>query len=228
MAFDLFNKKNLLILILILVVVYLVSGQMSSHSKLKDYKNQMLKFDLKEQKYIETIDDNGNKIIEQEQIILTQKDAIAHNLLEITDLKKINSQISVTTITRIDSVFIPVIDTINRVIYDTTGIAFLELPTEFSVRNNYYSLNTTIKSTGMMIDSLYLYNKQVITLGMKSNGVFRKPTPTVLITNDNPYVQVSGLNNIVIKEDLRFYDKKKFWFYTGLGIGIIAPIILIK
>ena len=44
----------------------------------------------------------------------------------------------------------------------------------------------------------------------------------------NPYVNVNSLNNVVIRNDLRFYDKKGFWFGVGVGTGILIPAILIK
>ena len=76
----------------------------------------------------------------------------------------------------------------------------------------------------MWIDSLYLcIIDKTITLGMKSNGFFKSPTPTVLVKNENPYVNVNSLRNVVIKNDTRFYDKKGFWFGVGVGTGILIP-----
>jgi len=226
--FDIFKKTNLLIVGLILLIIYLLSGQINSSNELHDFKEQILKFELSEQKYIERIDENGDKIIEQQQVILSQKDAVELGLLKIAELKKVNSQVVINTIIRIDSVFIPITDTVHTIVYDTSGVALLSLPASFGVKNEWYSLNTTIDFEGKLIDSLSLFNRQTITFGMKSNGLFKKPSPMLLLTNDNPYVRVNELNNIVIKNDLRFYDKNKFWFYAGLGVGIIAPIILIK
>ena len=80
----------------------------------------------------------------------------------------------------------------------------------------------------MLIDSLSLYNKQTITFGLKSNGFLKKPTPSLVVKNENPYVNVNSLNNVVIRNDLRFYDKKGFWFGVGVGTGILIPAILIK
>tara|TARA_A100001201_G_C4075715_1_gene197257 strand:+ start:362 stop:964 length:603 start_codon:yes stop_codon:yes gene_type:complete len=198
------------------------------NSKLQDYKNQVVKFKNGEQVFIEKLNEKGEKIAEQDQIILSQKDAIAHNLLQIENLKKINSQVQVQTITKIDSVFIPIIDTVERVIYDTTGLALLKLPTKFGLNNEWYSLYSTINTDGMLIDSLSLYNQQTITFGMKSNGFLKKPTPSLVVKNENPYVSVNSLSNIVIKNDTRFYDKKGFWYGLGVGTGILIPAIIIN
>jgi len=34
------------------------------------------------------------------------------------------------------------------------------------------------------------------------------------------------MQNIIIKNDLKFYDKKGFWFGLGLGTGVFIPLLL--
>jgi len=224
-----FSKiKNNALPICIVILLLLAWQLFSANEKLTDYKNQVVKFKDGEQVFVEKLNKNGDKIAEQEQVILTQRDAIAHNLLEIEDLKKIKSQVTVRTITKIDSVFIPIIDTVERIVFDTLGMAFLKLPTKFGIQDEWYSLYSTVNTNGMWIDSLSLYNRQTITLGMKSNGIFKAPTPSVLVKNENPYVNVSSLKNVVIKNDTRFYDKKSFWYGLGIGTGILIPALLIQ
>lgn len=208
------------------MLTFFVWQTFSVNSKLRDYKNQVIKLKDGEQLFIEKLNEKGEKIAEQDQVILTQKDAIAHNLLEIETLKKIKSQVKIKTITKIDSVYIPVLDTIERIIYDTTGIALLKLPTKFGLENEWYSIFSTINKNGMLLDSLSIYNRQIITIGMKSNGIFKSPTPSVVVKNENPYVNVNSLNNVVIKNDTRFYDKKGFWYGVGVGTGILIPILI--
>ena len=224
--FSKIKKHSLTVLLIILFLLIWQSFSMSS--KLQDYKNQVVKFKDTEQVFIEKLNNKGEKLAEQEQVILSQKDAIAHNLLEIDNLKQINSQVKVRTITKIDSVFIPIIDTVERLVYDTAGIALLKLPTKFGLENEFYSLYSTINSTGMLIDSLSLYNRQVITIGLESNGVFKSPTPKVMITNENPYVAVSSLSNVVIQNDLKWYEKKVVWGGIGFVGGLTTFILITK
>tara|TARA_R110001592_G_scaffold20489_7_gene83053 strand:- start:1824 stop:2504 length:681 start_codon:yes stop_codon:yes gene_type:complete len=220
-------KKHSL-LILVVLLLFFIGHSITISGKLQDYKSQVIKFKNTEQVFIERINEKGEKIAEQDQIILTQNDAISHNLIEIETLKKIKSQVQIKTITKIDSVFIPILDTIERVIYDTSGLALLKLPTKFGLNNEWYSIYSTVKKEGMFIDSLSLYNRQTITFGMKSNGFLKKPTPSLVVKNDNPYVNVNSLSNVVIKNDLRFYDKKGFWYGLGVGTGILIPALLIN
>jgi len=218
-------KKHAL-LICIFMLCFFIWQTFSANSRLQDYKNQVIKLKDGEQLFIEKLNEKGEKIAEQDQIILTQKDAIAHNLLEISNLKKIKSQVKIQTITKIDSVYIPVIDTVDRIVYDTTGLALLKLPTKFGLESEWYSIFSTINKNGMLLDSLSLYNRQIITIGMKSNGIFKSPTPSVVVKNENPYVNINSMNNVVIKNDTRFYDKKGFWFGVGVGTGVLIPILI--
>lgn len=218
------DKKTLIIVVLLFSVSLLVWGYSVSATQLKEYKNQISKFELNEQRYIETIDENGKRVAEQEQIILSQKDAITHNLLEIERLKEVNAQVIVNTITEVDSVFVPFVSANDTLV----GENYIVVPKRFSLSDEWYSLNGKVIKGGVLLDSISFNNELKITIGNKSMGIFKKPKPVVLITNSSPYVRTTGLNNIVIKEDLRFYDKKSFWLGVGFFGGIGTSIMLSK
>jgi len=218
--------KKYTLLICIFLLAFFIWQTLSANSKLLEYKNQVIKLKDGEQLFIERLNKKGEKIAEQDQVILSQKDAIAYNLLEIDNLKKIKSQVKITTITKIDSVYIPILDTLDRIVYDTVGIALLKLPTKFGLESEWYSIFSTINKNGMLLDSLSLYNRQIITIGMKSNGFLKSPTPSVVVKNENPYVSVNSLNNIIIKNDTRFYDKKVFWLGVGVVGGVLIPALI--
>ena len=222
------KHTNKILLVCLTLVFILVSQLLSTNAKLNDFKKQVIKFKDGEQYFIQKLNNNGERIAEQDQIILSQKDAIANNLLVIEDLKKVKSQVTIKTITKIDSIFVPIIDTVDRIVFDGQGLAFLKLPTKFGIEEEWYSLYSTINNKGMWIDSLSLYNRQSITLGLKSNGIFKSPTPTVTVKNENPFVDVNSLKNVVIKNDTRFYDKKGFWYGIGVGTGILIPALIIN
>ena len=222
------KHTNKILLVCLTLVFILVSQLLSTNAKLNDFKKHVIKFKDGEQYFIQKLNNNGERIAEQDQIILSQKDAIANNLLVIEDLKKVKSQVTIKTITKIDSIFVPIIDTVDRIVFDGQGLAFLKLPTKFGIEEEWYSLYSTINNKGMWIDSLSLYNRQTITLGLKSNGIFKSPTPTVTVKNENPFVDVNSLKNVVIKNDTRFYDKKGFWYGIGVGTGILIPALIIN
>ena len=204
------------------------------NSQLSAFKSQINKFALGEQVFIEKINVNGEKIIEQQQIILSQKDALAHNLLELEELKKVQSQVVIQTNTIIDSVFIPFddswqdenwFDTI--VVHDTIEITnFIYVPKTFSLSEEHYSLSGSILKTGVYLDSLRFPNQLTLSVGYKSQGLFKKATPVVIAKHSNPFVQTSSMQNIIIKNDLKWYDKKGTWLGVGIVGGFIGGILI--
>jgi hypothetical protein len=67
-----------------------------------------------------------------------------------------------------------------------------------------------------------------ITIGSKSVGIFKNPVPIVLLENENPYVLTTGLQNIVIENKLKWYEKKSFWFGSGVSVGLITFVLIAK
>ena len=194
---------------------------------MQDYKDQMMLFKDKEQVFIETINGNGEKIAEQQQIIMTQKDAIDNGLLEIDKLKKVKSQVRFVTKTIVDSVFVPfsLEDTTNL---DGLTVEMIKVPQPFSLTDKWYSLSGKVQKNGLFLDTLSFNNKTNITIGMESRGIFKSPRPVVVLKHENPYTYTTEMNNVVIENKLRFYDKKGFWFGAGTVIGIIIPSIINK
>ena len=192
-------SKKILIVLLLLIIALLVCGYYNSRAELSDFKNQILKFDLKEQKFLQTISEDGKFLAEQEQIILSQKDAIANNLLEISKLKKVNAQIIVNTITHIDSVFVPFI--VDSTITDTIrSDNYIIIPKKFSLNDDWYSIKGNILKNGLLIDTLSFNNQFTLTIGNKSQGLFKKTKPVVLLEYSNPYVRTKNMQNIIIKD----------------------------
>ena len=76
------------------------------------------------------------------------------------------------------------------------------------------------------MDSLSFNNELKLTLGNKSNGLLKPTTPLVLVEYSNPYVSTTGLQNIVIQNDLKWYDRKGFLIGVGFLTGMTTTIIL--
>tara|TARA_R100001015_G_C4578565_1_gene135453 strand:+ start:235 stop:948 length:714 start_codon:yes stop_codon:yes gene_type:complete len=220
--------------VLIVAILLLVWKSCEQKAQLSAFKSQINKFALGEQVFIEKLNKNGDKIVEQEQIILSQKDALAHNLLELEELKKVQSQVIIQTNTIIDSVFIPFDDSWQNenqfdtiIIHDTietTNIIYV--PKTFSLTEKYYSLSGSILKTGVLIDSLRFPNELTLSIGMKSQGIFKKPLPVVIAKHSNPFVQTSSMQNIIIKNDLKWYDKKATWFGIGIIGGFVGGVLV--
>ena len=193
----------------VLLVLCLIAYTLALRADLNDYKRQVKKLDLQQTEFITMVDKQGLVISEQEQIILSQKDAIEMNLLEIENLKKVNSQVSVVTQTIVDSVFIPFqSDTLKN----------------FGLYDKWYGLSGIVENRGVKLDSIYFNNDMRITIGYKKNGWFKKPSPIVKIKNENPYSRVVNMQNVVIDNPTKWYEKKGFL----IGVGLLGGIVIMK
>lgn len=222
-----FDRRTLLIVGLVILLILLVCGWWNKRVQLADFRNQVAKFDVKEQKFLTEIGKKGEKLITQEQLILSQKDAIDLNLLQIGRLKKIKSKVIYSTRIVVDSVFVPFTDTL--LLRDTIyPVGTLQVPKRFSLMDQHYSFGGIINLDGVLMDSIQFHNELKITLGNKSNGLFRASTPIVEIENSNPYVVTSSLQNIVIKNKKKWWEKQTTWFGIGFGVGATTLILISK
>jgi len=219
------DKKSIILklslVVLSILLILLVWDSCSKKALLRTYKKQMSQLELTNQSFEEIVNKDGKIIIEQEQLILSQKDAIQNNFLVLDKMKKVQSQVRINNVYQIDSVFIPYTDTI--IIENTKYKSFI-----FGLNNDSYNIYGKTNEGGILIDSLSFYNNMKITIGNKSMGFFKASKPIVQIDNTNPYIKTTSVQNIVIKNELKWWDKKFTWFSIGTGLGIIGGILLIK
>lgn len=219
------GKKNITKLFLvcaIIALILLVWNSCSMRKELLLYKENISKLNIGEQVFFEKINKQGNRIAEQEQIILSQKDAIQNNMLTIKDLKNVQSQVKVRSIFRIDSVFIPYLDTITMI----DSITFI--PRKFNLSNDFYSLSGKTQINSLLLDSVSFSTGLDITIGSKKMGLFKSPKPIVIIEYTNPYIVTTSLNNVIIKDQPKWYEKKSFWLSVGLIGGFTSGLLISK
>lgn len=227
------------IVLLFVALALLVWRGCSWRAELLSYQKKISNLGLREQTFKEKIEEDGTRIAEQEQLILTQKQAIQNDLLRIVELRKIKSQVNVKTITKIDSVFIPFDETwqnenqfdsvvVHDTIYIDSSIASITLPKKFRLNNDWYNLGGEVRKQGIHLDSLRLFNDLTISTGLQSQGFFKRPKPMVIVDYQNPYVSTRNLSNISIKDKLKWYDRKGFWFGLGILGGVTTTYFITK
>tara|TARA_R110001632_G_scaffold193736_1_gene314718 strand:+ start:141 stop:788 length:648 start_codon:yes stop_codon:yes gene_type:complete len=211
-------KKNVTTYSLIVIVALLSISLLANNSKLSNYKSQMEKFTLENQSFKEELDNNGDIIIQQEQIILSQKDAISQNLLDINRLKEVSSQVNVVTNTIIDTIIVSHTDTIVEYF---NGGAYLKLPQEYNYNSEFINVNALVSENGLQLNSINIQNKASITIGFKSQGLFKPKMPVVDLYNSNPYIKTQSVGNVIIEKEDNFFTDKKTWGAVGVFIGLI-------
>jgi len=210
-------SKKVIIWILLILLALLCYYAIGQNSKYSNYRQQMALFDLKEQKYLETIDENGARLIEQQQIIMSQDDAIASGLLEIEKLKEVNSQVSVVTNTIIDTIVVSHVDT---VIQQINGNAYLKLPQQYSFNDDFMNFKAEINEVGLSVDNITIFNETTVTIGKEKQGLFKPLKPVVKIKNTNPYMNTMSVQNVVIEKKTNLIHDKRAWGVVGIFIGL--------
>lgn len=215
--------NNTLLVVFGLIIVYLVWQLYNGQVRLNSFKNEISKLDVSNQYFKETLSSDSIKIASQKQIILSQKDAIRLGVLEVDNLKKVKSQVRTITKIKLDSVFIAFKDTL--LLTDTIyNVGVIKVPKRFEYNQPYFNIQGIILQNNLLIDSLKLHNDMKLTIGNKRNGIFKKSTPIVKLTNTNPYMTTLDMNNVIIQKDKKFFDRKVFW----CGVGVLGTLIILK
>jgi hypothetical protein len=216
-----FNKLSLVVLLI--AVILLAWDSCSKTAQLSLFKKRVSNLNLKAQVFNETIGKDKLRIAEQSQIILSQNDAINNGILIMNDFKNIQSQVRIETRTQIDSVFIPFekIKIDSQLVYQCTD-------RKFKLVTKEYGIFGLAKQDGVLLDSLYFDGGLVVTIGKKSAGFFKKAEPIVEVKYTNPYIRTKAMQNVVIQEDLKWYDRKRNWFGIGIGVGLLGTYLIVK
>lgn len=178
--------------------------------------------DITNQKFKTELNKNKEKVTSQNQIILTQQQAIDNGLIEIKKLKKIKSKVRLVTNTKIDTIFIPY----NRVVVDSSSTEPIQFRNYFDYQEpkGWYSLSGYASQLGIGIDSLRVKNDYSIYIADKKLNIFGKSNPEVILLNKNPYTETIQMQNVVIKIYQPFYQKNVFW----AGVGFVGGFLLAK
>lgn len=215
------RKYRLTLVVLILAIIFLVWDGCSKKAQLSSFKENIQKLKVGNQYFKETISKNKEKIAEQKQIILSQKDAIDQELLMINDFKKVKAQVKVVNKTIVDSIYVPF-----EVKVTDTLLVENESDKPFSFNDEFFGIYGTAKKNGILFDSVYFVNDLTLTIGNQSKGFFKKSEPIVQVKYTNPYTTTTSMNNVIIQNELKWYDRKMSWFLIGAGIASITMILI--
>jgi len=212
---------RLSVVVLTIIVILLVWNGCNQKARLSAYKKQISKLHLTNQSFVEEKTKDKKTIVTQQQLILSQKDAIQNNLLALNGMKKVQSQVRIQSVFKVDSIFVPYTDTL---IVEKTNYKYFG----FSLNNDKYNITGKTKEDGILLDSISFNNNLNVTIGNKSRGFFRASEPIVKIEYQNPYVSTKSVENIIVKNEVKWYDKKGTWLTMGLIGGLVGGIFIMK
>lgn len=230
--------KERLIIIGLIIVILLSFWKGCQFKRDRDnLLNQVSQYQIGEKSFKVKILKDSSTIATQSQTILTQDEAIKLGQLKLEGaIKKASSQVRYVQKIKIDSVLVPYsnVDTSIWTLkktdnceekYDSLLANSVIVPRDFSAEKKWFSINGKIKKDGVLVDSLKLENESSVTIGYKRSGfLWLKKEPIVEVKNTNPYLQVTKMNNVIVKKNKRLLDSPILW----LGLGVIGGIFLNK
>jgi len=233
-----FNRIIIVVLTFIIIMLFWKGCEMK-----KDYDNLLdnstTYVDLQDNFIKKTLKDSST-LATQNQMLLSQFEALKLGVLKLNgDIKIVQSQISQKQQIKIDSIFVPFIPThfadtsvwmarikkgdSSRYLIDSLINNSVIVPQPFKMEQKWFSMYGKVQKKGLLLDSFLLTNESVVTLGYKKSGFLNlKKEAVVEVSNSNPYLGVSKLKNVVVKDKKTILDSKLFWF----GIGIFGGIVL--
>ena len=104
----------------------------------------------------------------------------------------------------------------------------LRLPRSFSREGKWLQIGGSINRLGrLQIDSIIIPVSYTVAIGdtLRNGFLWRKRDKVVRLGIDNPYVQVTGMNNVIVADrPKKWYETRAFAFALGgiLGVAIGA------
>jgi hypothetical protein len=207
------NKKKALITFLIIVVILILGIDRCQRSRdLDNLTLEMNKVRMENEKFEYTINEQGEQIALQAQMIVSKNEAIKLGMKKIKGLTNYKNQVVIKTQTKYDTIFAA---------YDIDTTQKSQGEVKFSYSEPWISFDGKLLDSGVAITDLTIKNEYVITIADKKLGFFKKPEPVVSLINKNPYTQTQGMTNITIKQNQPLYKRPWVWVTFGITSGII-------
>lgn len=153
---------------------------------------------------------NGQLVSEKKALVLTndQLKYINDSLQsDIGKLKKLKAKIVIKTITKLDTLKIPV----NIVPGSNCDSCYFT----FNKSTKYYDISGFYRMKTLHLNNPSFENNITIGLGNTRHKLFGPSELVVRASNSNPYSKTTELNSYTIKYKKRWYEKP--WIYIGIG-----------
>lgn len=200
------NWKITILWLASVVLVFLVKDCVDSRDKINDDKDNYAAYldtiRHYKDKYDRVIDEKSAMVFESQKVI-KQNDS----LKEFIKGMKPEVVIKMETVYR---------DT-GTIKFDTV---YQNVYIPFSNHNKWRNISGVVKGDGIHFDTFDIYMKQHIAVGT-TRKFFGSAEHVIRVINENPYVTLTDVKPIVIKEKKRWYERWWLWGIVGVTGGIL-------
>jgi hypothetical protein len=207
------ERSNLLTIGLILMLLLLL---IRTCNTLQRTEQELEQLDSANDEFTIRIANDSMKLISQAQTIVSSD-------RKYKDLEKINKSLEIKASQAVQYRTKTVVKTefqLGETVY-IDSFPHLRLPRSFGREGKWLSIGGTINRLGrLQIDSIVIPVSYTVAIGdtLRKGFLWRKRDKVVRIGIDNPYVEVTGMNNIVVRQD------KKWWQTDAAKIGLGAVL----
>jgi len=206
-------QRDRFVTFLALIVVLGVSLENCSRGKeLERMKSNLQSVELDNQKFERTVNLLGQEISNQRQTIVAKDEAIMLGLEQIKGFKNIKNQVKVVTQTTFDTIYAG---------FEKDTTQQNQLSNTFAYKEEWISFKGEVLDSGVAVKDLSIKNEYTLTIADKKLGFFKKPEPSVILLNKNPYTRTEGMTNLTIKQNQPVYKRPWVWLTLGIGSGIL-------
>lgn len=155
----------------------------------------------------------GATVSDQKAVILDQNDALALGLLEQERLEELNLKTVEVNVRLTERIAVlekegEYDDTVYIYVDSTTEdySRYIKVPAGFMYKDKWVSLHATVDLPYPTFDTIAFWSYPEITLGWQRQGFMKKKQRKVIYTNLNPYITVTDMQNVIIKEPKKWYQ----------------------
>jgi hypothetical protein len=207
------ERSNLITFALILMLLLML---IRTCNTLQRTEQELEQLDSANDEFTIRIAQDSMKLISQAQTIVSSE-------RKYKELEKINKSLQVKASQAVQYRTKTVVKTefqLGETVY-IDSFPHLRLPRTFGREGKWLSIGGTINRLGrLQIDSIVIPVSYTVAIGdtLRKGFLSRKRDKVVRIGIDNPYVEVTGMNNIIVRQD------KKWWQTDAAKIGLGAML----
>jgi hypothetical protein len=217
-----------------LILIAFIAGKCSTRKDNQTSLNNLIAArDSVSQSYV-TIAGLNVKVFTKDAIILSKDNALQVQIIENERLKALHIKELITNaqlegVIRIlrDSLKLPP-DVQFVTLKDTSGSYLaVRVPYEWKYNDKYVSLSTGIRLNKTGFFELSVPVSGEMSIGYVRSG-FLKTKPVGIFTSDNPYLKITDMDILIVKENKKFYQKTWFHMIAGAALFEGGRYLLLK
>lgn len=163
---------------------------------------------------------DSSRLYQMEQKLMSERHARILAEDASKRFKTLDAVVKTTIDVRRDTIWVPFTDSSLTYCNDT-----IDIPIAYA--DKWFYLGGKVQHKGLMLDSIGFKPGYVnVLVGEQRRGLFKKPLPVVELQIENPYMNITGANNVVVKDKRR---KPLLLSRTAMLVyGFVLGMVLVR